>query len=332
MVFFLFDPLYVLLSLIGYFFMFFIALYIAPRFASKLSGRLSLYASMILLAFSTIITFSLVVTGFIYLMGIDGIYYFSTIAVLILLSNILVYLFSPLMIDLAFSVRKDDYLQRIVDEVKEKVGLKGKVLALRAKGLPNAFAYGNFIFGKRVAVTDSLIEMLDEEELKSVIGHEIGHHKHKDSIFILLFGILPSIIYYLGYTMIWSNIRDRRNRNGFLTLFGLILVLISFLVQLLVLAFSRLREYYADYVGAKYVSKSGMQYALAKLFTFYSNDRYREAVRKSTYSTLFIYALANPLVSRIDIESIKNSPIREIEFLSTHPPIQKRLKFIDQIV
>jgi len=327
---FLLDPIFIITSIIGYIFLFLVASYIAPRFANKLSGKLSLYTSMILLAFSILFIFSLVIYSVFYLLGFDLSDYLLGIVIFAILLNIITYLISPLLIDLSFSVTEDEYLQKLVDEVKEKVGIKGKITAVRAKGLPNAFAYGNFIFGRKIAVSESLINMLDEEELKAVIGHELGHHKHKDSVLMLLFGIVPSVIYYLGYSMVWGGISDRRN-GGVLALIGFILVIVSFLVQLLVLAFSRLREYYADYVGAKYVSKKGMQSALAKLYIFYKEGGYESKVKNSTISTLFIYALANPLVSSIDIEEIKNSPITELEFLSTHPPIQKRLKFIDQI-
>jgi len=327
---FLLDPIYIITSIIGYIFLFLVASYVAPRFANKLSGKLSLYTSMILLAFSILFVFSLVIYSVLYIFGFDLSYYLFDIVIFVLLMNLITYLISPLLIDLSFSTTKDEYLQKLVDEVKEKVGIKGKITAVRARGLPNAFAYGNFIFGKKVAVTESLINMLDEEELKAVIGHELGHHKHKDSVLMLLFGIIPSVIYYLGYSMIWGGISDRKNRSG-LALIGLLLVIVSFLVQLLVLAFSRLREYYADYVGAKHVSKSGMQSSLTKIYLFYKRGGYESLVKNSTFSTLFIYAFANPLVSSVDIEEIKNSPITELEFLSTHPPIQKRLKFIDQI-
>jgi len=328
MIFFI-DPIYIVTSIIGYIFVFLVASYIAPRFANKLSGKLSLYASMFLLAFSILFIFSIIILSVFYVVGYDLSNYIFSLIIFVLLINLITYIISPLLIDLTFSTERDEYLQKLVDEVKERVGIKGKIIALRAKGLPNAFAYGNFIFGRRVAVTESLINMLDEEELKAVIGHELGHHKHRDAVIMLLFGLIPSIIYFLGYSIIWNVLHDR-NRNSGLILFGLLLVIASFLVQLLVLAFSRLREYYADYVGAKYVSKSGMQSSLAKLYLFYKRG-YESEVRSSIFSTLFIYAFANPLVSKIDIEEIKNSPITELEFLSTHPPIQKRLKFIDQI-
>jgi len=328
---FLFDPIYFGLAIVGYLFMFLAASYIAPRLANKFAGRFSLYVSMTLLAISIILVFVLIIVGVAYLLGAELYNYVLEIALFVLLMNFLVYLLSPLFIDMSFSARRDEYLQKLVDEVREKIGMKGKVIALRVEGPPNAFAYGNFIFGRRVAVSESLMNMLSEEELKAVIGHELGHHMHRDTVVTLLFSIIPSVIYYLGYSMVVKGINKEENNVIFL-LVGIGLVIVSFLVQILVLAFSRLREYYADYVGAKYVSKEAMQSALAKLFLFYHKNREElREVRSNTFSTLFIYALANPLVSREEIEAIKNTPITELEFLSTHPPIQKRLKFLDQV-
>ncbi|MEM5880156.1 MAG: M48 family metalloprotease, partial [Candidatus Aenigmatarchaeota archaeon] len=196
------------------------------------------------------------------------------------------------------------------------------------------------ISGKRVAVTESLIKFLDEKELEAVIGHEIGHHKHKDSILMILFGLLPTIIYYLGVIIMRSSIFSRnRKSNGLwlITIFGgLLLVLLSFLVQILVLAFSRLREYYADLVGAKATSKIDMQKALAKIYLYYkSNKDYLLNVKNNPMSTLFIYALANPFisVSEEDIERIKSlEESNYLEIFQTHPPISKRLRFLDKAI
>ncbi|MEM4915395.1 MAG: M48 family metalloprotease [Nanopusillaceae archaeon] len=295
---------------------------------------------MIILPIVVIMVFSLSIGLAFYFLGEDLTYILPIVLIFTIITNLLIYLFSPWIIDLSFFARKDDYLQSIVDRVKSRLGYKGKITALVAKGPPNAFAYGNIISGKRVAVTESLIKFLDEKELEAVIGHEIGHHKHKDSILMILFGLLPTIIYYLGVIIMRSSIFSRnRKSNGLwlITIFGgLLLVLLSFLVQILVLAFSRLREYYADLVGAKATSKIDMQKALAKIYLYYkSNKDYLLNVKNNPMSTLFIYALANPFisVSEEDIERIKSlEESNYLEIFQTHPPISKRLRFLDKAI
>ncbi|MEM4511331.1 MAG: M48 family metalloprotease [Nanopusillaceae archaeon] len=331
---------YLFIASLGYIIFFILASFIGPKVANKLSGKISLYAAMVILPIVVIMVFSLSMGLAFYFLGEDLIYILPIILIFTIITNLLIYLFSPWIIDLSFFARKDDYLQSIVDRVKSRLGYKGKITALVAKGPPNAFAYGNIISGKRVAVTESLIKSLDEKELEAVVGHEIGHHKHKDSVLMILFGLLPTIIYYLGVIIMRSSIFSRnRKSNGLwlITIFGgLLLVLLSFLVQVLVLAFSRLREYYADLVGARATSKIDMQKALAKIYLYYkSNKDYLLNVKNNPMSTLFIYALANPFisVSEEDIERIKSLEENNyLEIFQTHPPISKRLRFLDKAI
>lgn len=332
-----FDPLYMLLGIIGYVLMFFIAGSIAPRLASKLAGRFSLYTSMIILA-SLIIVVS---CSLIYLtLSYFDIYLdFVALVFFVLITNIFIYLISPYMINISYGAKHDSKLQEVVDSVAKKLKVKKKFIAMRVETPPNAFAYGNFLTGRFVAVSTSLANMVDKEELEAIIGHEIGHHKHRDTAIMLIFGILPSIIYYLGYSMIRSAFwrRDNERKGNSLFLFGFFLVLSSFVIQILVLAFSRLREYYADYEGAKATKKRTMQSALVKIHKFYyENPRVLGAIRGDRFRTLFIYSLvatlASPYVSAEEIERIKKNNVSAIqEFLSTHPPIPKRLRSLENI-
>lgn len=317
--------------------MFILASYIAPRVAAKVAGKFSLYTSMFLVAFLILSSFALVLFIVFYYVGFE--INLMNLIITILLLNVLIYLFSPILIKISFNAEEDKKLQKIVDEVKNKLKYKSKITALKVSYLPNAFAFGNFIFGKYVAVSDSLMNMLNEEELKAVIAHEIGHHMHRDNAIILIFGLIPSIIYYIGYTLFYSSLRRSEEKKGSALIIGLVLMFFSFVVQILVLAFSRLREYFADYEGVKGSSKIAMQSSLGKLHKYYKGEvKFAEefSSKKNVYKTLFIYAFieaaTNPFLSLKEIERIKNEKYSYIEeFLSTHPPIPKRLKFLDSI-
>lgn len=340
-----FDPIFIGTMILGYIVMFIVAQFLAPKIANKFSGRFTLYTSMIIISLLIIFSFSAVIFFVIYesllYFGYSytvSLIYFSIIFVIGM--NIITYLISPYIINLIYGAKEDEELQKIVDEVREKLGIKFEVKAYVVNGSPNAFSYGNFLTGRRVAVARSLMNIMNKEELESVIGHELGHHLHKDNLIIALFGILPSILYYIGYNLLfsafWGN--ERNSSNIILALIGLLAVIVSFIVQILVLAFNRMREYYADSVGAK-VSKDGMIKSLAKLYMFYESNNYAyNRLKSSSFRALFIYAfvntLANPFVesdiSKEDIERIKNEKINPLsEFMSTHPPIPKRIKFIE---
>lgn len=338
-----FDPVALGLYVLGYIVMFIVAATVAPKLASSVSSRLTLYGAMALTAALVIL-----ITAFvIYLiaivalpsLGAYGMGFFMGLIFFVVLMNLLMYLASPFMINAAYGARPDPRLQQIVDEVAARLGAPFEMKAVVVHGPPNAFAYGNFLSGRHVAVTSGMLAITDRHELEAVIGHEVGHHLHRDNTIMLLFGILPSILYYLGVTSVRASFGSRNNNAAVLAAVGVLAVVVSFLVQLLVLAFSRLREYYADTAGAKAAGKEAMQFALAKIHKYYySNPEAHEAVKGEKFRALFIYALvnavANPFVTvtRSDVEAIKRSGYSVFEeIFATHPPIPKRLKFLDEL-
>ncbi|WP_457549743.1 zinc metalloprotease HtpX [Archaeoglobus sp.] len=331
----IFDPIYMMLGMLGYLLMLFIASTIAPKVAGRFAGRFSLYTSMVILALLIVTVSTLTIYAIMNFVG----FYISIVglALFVLTMNFLIYLISPFMINMSYHAKWDAGLQEVVNSVAYRLGVRPpKAVVVRCP--PNAFAYGNFLTGRYVAVSDSLLQMLSRDELEAVVGHEIGHHKHRDNLVMLFFGLLPSIIFYLGYALIHASLREEDRRGSQLALIGFVAVLISFVVQILVLAFSRLREYYADFEGVLATSKSAMQRSLAKIHLFY--ERYPSFIYKvedSKLKTLFIYALVNAVANpfsgiELEIERLKRLPVSPLqEFLSTHPPIPKRLRFIESI-
>ena len=329
----------------GYIFMFVVAATVAPRVAKSVSGRFTLYGAMALTAVLIVLTTAFIIYLFATVaapgLGAYGWGFFLGLIFFVVFMNLLTYFASPFMINASYGARPDPRLQQVVDEVAARLGAPFKLKAVVVDGPPNAFAYGNFLTGRYVAVTSGMLSLTDRRELEAVIGHEIGHHLHRDNALMLLFGVLPSIVYYLGVTAVHLGLSSSNNRGGSpaLLAIGVAAVLVSFLIQLLVLAFSRLREYYADTAGAKAAGKESMQFALAKIHKFYfSAPEARVAVQESKFRALFIYALvnavANPFVTvtRSDVEAIKRagySPFEEV--FATHPPIPKRLRFLDEL-
>ncbi|MCS7129966.1 MAG: zinc metalloprotease HtpX [Archaeoglobaceae archaeon] len=327
----IFDPLYWVLAILGYVVMFALASTVAPKVAGKFAGKFSLYTSMLLL----LILILAMSAGVIYLILVFAGLTIDLYALLIFLLaiNILIYLLSPYIINMSYGAKKSEELQRVVNEASAMLRVKPPK-AVVVHSPPNAFAYGNFLTGKFVAVSDSLLNMLSRDELMAVIGHEIGHHKHRDNLFMLLLGLLPSLIFYLGYMLIRSSAEDRRGAQ--LAIVGILAVIVSFIIQVLVLAFSRLREYFADTEGVFVAGKEAMQRSLAKIhYFYYKYPSVKAEIAESKFRTLFIYALVNAVAepfTRADIERLKKEKVSPIqEFLSTHPPIPKRLAFIDSL-
>ncbi|WP_456478067.1 zinc metalloprotease HtpX [Geoglobus ahangari] len=328
------DPIYMVLAVAGYMVMFLLAGFIAPKVAGRVAGRFSLYTSMLLLALLILSISATILYVILVYAGISA--GFTGLIAFLVIINFLMYLASPYIINMMYGAKHSPELQAIVDEAAMRLGERRRFKAMLVHSPPNAFAYGNFLTGRFVAVSDSLVSMLSRDELLAVVGHEIGHHRHRDSAVMLLLGLLPSVIFYLGYAMVHSALRDDRNGKQ-LAIIGIAAVIASFVVQILVLAFSRLREYYADTEGVRVAGKLPMQSSLAKIHAFYFRaPRAYADIQDSSFKTLFIYAfvnaVANPYVSMRDIEALKRMEVSPLqEFMSTHPPIPKRLRFIDSL-
>lgn len=117
-------------------------------------------------------------------------------------------------------------------------------------GIPNAFAFGRTKWDASVCVTEEILCLLNEEELRAVLGHEISHIKHHDVALITLLSIFPLVIYYIAWGLMQTG-RGSQSQSGEgggnpLPLIGLGMLLLYFLAELLVLYGSRIREYYAD--------------------------------------------------------------------------------------
>lgn len=357
----------ILAYIIGFTVLMLTAGYIAPRVARRFSEKFTLHASMAIVGLLVIISglagMGLVTYTLLGLLGIEITANFITsIIVLVLVLNALSYLISPLAINIVYSAKPSAQLQEVVNRVAKSLGLSKPPKAVIVHGPPNAFAYGNFLFGKYVAVSSSLMEVVAPQELEAIIGHELGHHKHRDNTIMLFMGLIPSVLYFMGIVLIRAGVltgyvrtysSKRREGGGGLALVlaGIAAIVISFIVQVLVLAFSRLREYYADASGAYATTTRAMQRALARLHVYYAQrPGAREAVSASKLKALFIYAFtesyANPFyhytpstrdvrdadIDRV-VEQLKRQKVEDAsEFLSTHPPIPKRIKFLDTLI
>jgi heat shock protein HtpX len=357
----------ILAYIVGFTILLFAAGYLAPRVARKFTNKFSLQASMIIIGLIIIIAGFAGIGITAYLLASmfsveDATGLITSIILMVLVLNIISYLVSPLTINIMYGAKRNAQLQELVNDVARKLGFSKPPKAVLVNGPPNAFAYGNFLSGKYVAVTTGLMEIATTDELKAIIGHELGHHRHKDNTIMLFMGLIPSLLYFMGvflmrvgfisgYARAYANKRRGGEGGLLLVIVGVLAVALSFIVQVLVLAFSRLREYYADSAGAFATSSRSMQRALARIHLYYNTNRVaREVVASSKIKALFIYAFteayANPFyrhqpidrdIRNIDVdkvvEELKKTRTEDIsEFFSTHPPIPKRIRFLDTLV
>ena len=252
--------------------------------------------------------------------------------------SVIQWLVSPYVISRTFSLHEvgsDDpeygWLVGLVDEVAAKNKMKPPRVYVAYSYVPNAFAFSSPIGGRRIAITSSAIRILNRDELKAVIAHELGHLKHHDVELLLAVGLIPSIVYYLGRSMI--DYAPYSRNAGKSVISGIILILASVLFMLLVLYINRLREIYADINSALTVENGAenLQRALAKIVASTDYDDVDD-INDTALMLLFnSHAAAKKKSAEELIEAWKNEKVGIVdELVSTHPHPAKRIQILEK--
>ena len=163
--------------------------------------------------------------------------------------------------------------------------------------IPNAFATGRNENHAAVAVTEGLISLLDRDEIAGVIGHELSHIRHHDTLIMTLAATFATAISYLAQAAQWAAIfgsgRDSEGRSN--NPFALIatIIIAPLAASLVQMALSRSREFMADASGAEISGKPlALARALQKLDS-YSRQKVMPYAKPAS-SGLFII---NPLAA-----------------------------------
>jgi heat shock protein HtpX len=307
-------------------------------------GTLALIIGLSTLVFTAILLFA-------------GVFDIITVGVLVVVFNIIQWLIAPYMVDAIYKVRalpenENPQLHQAVSNLSQKSGIKKPKLMLAQIPLPNAFAYGSPLTGSRVAVTQGLLKDLDEGEVEAVVGHELGHLKHRDVQIMMTVSLLPALFTYIGYSLMLSSMYqgNRRNENGNSALIGIAFMAFAWVLNMFTLYLSRLREYYADRHSAGVVDNGAQKLSmgLAKIVNSTKNLRKPQQQKQGlAFKSLFI---ADPERAASDAAAIsavqasgKSDLVQEIlsqkltteakiaEAFSTHPNIIKRLRALQEL-
>lgn len=267
----------------------------------------------------------------------------SLILLFILVLDIIQWLFSPYLIGIAYrltQIPENDpnysWLIEMISGIAQQSGIRVPKAYIAEVAFPNAFAYSSPIAGRRVAITRPLLSILSREELEAVLAHELGHLKHHDVEMLFAIGLIPSLIFYVAYGLIFSG--NNRQQSGYAFLVALALMVLSFVFNLVILGINRMRETYADINATLYASDGSahLQTALAKIVS-YSGTRFR---RKKTEATNNITSmlLFSDLNSEADgnitalLEKWKGMKVSALHSIfSSHPHPAKRIQMLEKI-
>ncbi|WP_456471107.1 M48 family metallopeptidase [Caminibacter sp.] len=200
-----------------------------------------------------------------------------------------------------FEPLKNDKLKESIEEMMEKVGFKSSGIyvmdASKRDTRLNAY-FAGFGKTKRVVLFDTLLNKLNDKEILAVLGHELGHFKHKDLLKnISVLGIVLFIIFFIfGHLSdsLFEALKIPKNGVNIIILALLFSDMIIFLMQPVVNLISRHNEFEADKMGAELVSKKDLTSALKKLV---KENKYFPKVSK-LYS--FIYYSHPPILERLE--------------------------------
>ncbi len=279
----------------------------------------------------------------------------------VVLFNLAQWIFAPALIDRLYHVKEvssseQPQLHRIVESICQRTGMRKPKVMLANIPLANAFAYGSPRYGNRVAVTTGLLRNLEPEEVEAVLGHEIGHLKHRDVQVMMFASVLPAVFYYIGSSFMFSSLYggNRRDNGGGAVLIGIAAMALYWILSLMVLGLSRLREYYADQHTVENVDDGSrkLSEALAKIASSDARTLSTTGSGKSggisSFKSLFI---ADPDTAKSDAGTVSrygkrfndqelvNQMIsrkitgfdRFMEIFSTHPNMVKRLRALQRL-
>ena len=202
-------------------------------------------------------------------------------------------------------------LYAVMERLAAKANLPMPKLYLIPQSAPNAFATGRNPSHASVAVTQGLMELMDDEELEGVIAHELSHVRNYDILTSSIAATIAGAITCIAQDGdVWFGGGRDRNRQGGGIAAILMLILAPFAAMLLQLGISRQREYQADASGAQMVGYSqGLVRALEKL------GAYNQKIPMDIPSSTAALCIVAPLTAREFMSSM----------FSTHPPLADRI-------
>ena len=207
-------------------------------------------------------------------------------------------------------------LYSMIEEIRHSAGLPMPKVYVINNPQANAFATGRNYKHAAVAVTTGILGILDKNELKGVLAHEMGHIKNRDILISSVAATIAGVISYIAMMARWSAIfggfgGDRDNSNILeLLVLAIIAPIMAMIIQF---AISRSREYLADETGAKLVRDP---FSLASALEKIHQNVERNPLKKmgTTEATAHMF-IANPFRGK-----------SMLNLFSTHPDVNERIK------
>ncbi|MCX7191684.1 MAG: protease HtpX [Candidatus Methylopumilus sp.] len=208
------------------------------------------------------------------------------------------------------------WLMNTVKKQSETVGIQMPEVAIFNSPVVNAFATGMSRNSSLVAVSSGLLEMMTKDEAEAVIGHEISHIANGDMVTLTLIqGVMNTFVLFfsrvIGYTVDKVVFKTRQGTGpAFFITMIISELLLGVLASIIVMWFSRQREYRADIGGGQLAGNQKMIAALQRLKTQYESS----ALPKS--------------IAALGVSGEQGRGLKEL--FSTHPSLDDRIARLQQ--
>jgi heat shock protein HtpX len=213
-------------------------------------------------------------------------------------------------------ISREEYpkLHEIVERLSTNNGLPKPKVAMVNSNVPNAFATGKSPKSSLVAVTTGLLELLDDDELEAVIGHELTHVRSRDVLVLTLASLFSTVAWYLMQFGFYGGLQTRDRNSAGSGVIVLLVAIVTWVVSFLIIrAISRYREYSADRGGAIMTGKPDkLATALLKISGKIKVIPPNELKNVQKLNAFFI------------IPALSGSSIANL--FSSHPPVEKRVQ------
>ena len=215
---------------------------------------------------------------------------------------------------------QERWLLNTVQQLARQTGINMPEVGIFPAMESNAFATGWNKNAALVAVSQGLLQRFSRDEVRAVMAHEIGHVANGDMITLALIqGVINTFVMFfariIGHTVDRVVFKSENSHGiGFYIVTFISEIILAFLASMIVMAFSRYREYRADAAGASLAGRGAMIGALQKLLA-----EQQAKVPSSMPDTLYAFGISSGFKRTMG------------KLFASHPPLEERIKALQSI-